>query len=426
MPRSRHRPKHERWSDRLAARLANVVPVVALASLACAGLTRFSGSPATVAAAMQPTGQIFTETGYGLDAQFADFFQSHGGIETFGFPVSRGFALLGCPVQIYQRHILQNCGGQGVALVNLLDPDMFPYTRVNGTVLPGPDESLKAETPVVGSADYPTAIVEFVRSNVVDTYAGQPVNFAQTFFARGGLEIWGAPISRPARDPGNADFIYQRFQRGIMHYRAGLGTDSILLADYMKAIITNNSTLPPDLTLDAQGTRFFNQYCPGQDRWLCRPDELPGTNLAFAFEPDNSQGTPTPTATPTATPLTPTSTPSPTASVEPSSTPTLTPTPAAIPSSTPTHTPTAAATPTPTAVSVTPTFTPTLTPTTGATQPAASSLVPTLVVTPTPTPSVTPSPAATATSTASPTPTATRQPTLTPRPTLIRPPRLGP
>ena len=33
----------------------------------------------------------------------------------------------------------------------------------------------------------------------------------------------------------------------------------------------------------ASGSRFLGQYCPGLPGWLCRPDELPGTNLTNAF-----------------------------------------------------------------------------------------------------------------------------------------------
>ena len=55
-----------------------------------------------------------------------------------------------------------------------------------------------------------------------------------------------APTSRPAADPNNPGFIYQRFQRGIMHFDAATGrTQGILLADYLKAIL-RGTDLPPD------------------------------------------------------------------------------------------------------------------------------------------------------------------------------------
>jgi hypothetical protein len=253
--------------------------------------------------------RFFNETRFRIDDDMIySYFQARGMVETFGFPVSRTFTFLGCSVQIFQRQIAQRCGNT-VALMNVLDPDIFPYTRVNGSIFPPPDDGLKNSTPPVGSANYATAIIQFVRDNAPDQTLGQNVNFGTTFFssvtaqqagtsdpnllALFSLEIWGAPISRPAADPGNSNFIYQRFQRGIMHYTAGQGTRGILLADYVKQILIgptlpaggNNPNLPADLAAQAQGSRFFDQYCPGGTRWLCRPSELGDTDLTFAFEP---------------------------------------------------------------------------------------------------------------------------------------------
>jgi hypothetical protein len=181
--------------------------------------------------------------------------------------------------------------------MNLLDPEIFPYDRVNGSSLPSADTGMKAETPGVSSAGYGAQIVEFVRSNAPDTFEGQSVAFSKTFFglitaAIAGsddplfnLEIWGAPISRPRRDPGNTNFVYQRFQRGVMHFDATTGrTQGLLLADYLKAILRGRD-LPADLAQAARSSKYFNQYCPANVRWVCRPADLPATDLSFAFEP---------------------------------------------------------------------------------------------------------------------------------------------
>jgi hypothetical protein len=227
--------------------------------------------------------RYFSQTGYRIDNDEAwNFFTQYGGVTTFGYPTSRMMTFLGCPVQMFQRQIIQVCQGQGAALINMLDPEIFPYTQVNGSTFPGPDATLKNNTPQVDSPGYATDISSFINQKVPDSFNGQPVNFLQTFNALGGLTIWGAPISNPAVDPANSDFIYQRFQRGVMHYIAGTGTESVLLADYLKAIMTNQN-VPPDLLQQSRETRFFNQYCPGQTMSLCRPDELPGTDLTFAF-----------------------------------------------------------------------------------------------------------------------------------------------
>jgi hypothetical protein len=230
--------------------------------------------------------QYYAQTGFRIDDQTVSYFNSHGGLQTFGFPISRVFTFLGCPVQMFQRLIIQLCPGQPVALINLLDPEIFPYTRVNGSVFPSPDDQLKQQTPAVGSPNYATTIMPFIQSVVPDTFMGQPVNFWQTFLDRGGLEVLGAPISHPQPDPTNASFIYQRFQRVILHYRQGIGTEPLLLADYQKQIMLgpNAPNLPQDLQQQASGSRFYAQYCKGGTRWLCRPNELANTDLTFAFE----------------------------------------------------------------------------------------------------------------------------------------------
>jgi hypothetical protein len=249
--------------------------------------------PAQPAPPQTRDGRYFTETNFRVaNDAFWNFFQSQGEIATFGFPISRQFGFLGCQVQFFQRLIMQQCGDNApVALLNLLDPGLFPYTVVNQSVFPGPDDTIKAQTPVPGSPNYDQAIIQFVNQVVPDTWMGEPVNYLQTFNTTGGLQIWGAPISNPAYDPGNHQFIYQRFQRGIMHYTVGQGTRGILLADYFKAIILGptlaaqkGASLPDDLNQEAKGSANYSQYCPGAPLWVCRPQDLPGSDLTFAFE----------------------------------------------------------------------------------------------------------------------------------------------
>jgi hypothetical protein len=55
-------------------------------------------------------------------------------------------------------------------------------------------------------------------------------------------------------------------------------------AFYLKAIMQDSTGLPTDLREQAQDNRFFAQYCPAKDHWLCRPHQLPGTDLSYAFE----------------------------------------------------------------------------------------------------------------------------------------------
>jgi hypothetical protein len=105
------------------------------------------------------------------------------------------------------------------------------------------------------------------------------------------LDIWGAPTSKPARDPSNNNFIYQRFQRGIMHYDKGCGcTQGLLLADYLKAVITGNN-LPTDLAAQVQTSKYYKQYAPGKLRGIARPNELAASDdLSNAFDQQQAGG----------------------------------------------------------------------------------------------------------------------------------------
>jgi N-acetylmuramoyl-L-alanine amidase len=252
--------------------------------------------------------RFFQQTGYrvGEDA-FWDYFRARGGVRSFGYPVSNVFVLFGMKVQIFQRQILQLRPDGGVQTMNILDEGLLPYTRMNGSVFPAPDPAVIKQSPKPDSAGYHEQTLEFVRTLAPDTLDGEPVNFAKTFFGSvrtdeafpngvpdGGealapyfnLEIWGLPTSRPARDPTNPGFIYQRFQRGIMHYDKGCAcTQGLLLADYVKALMTQRN-LPGDLAEQAKGSKLLGQFKPGQAQSLARPGDLPGSDLSNSFRRD--------------------------------------------------------------------------------------------------------------------------------------------
>src|SRR5712692_4325795 len=206
-----------------------------------------------VASFAQNDPRLFPQTGFRIDRDaFFDYFGHRGGVATFGYPVSRDFQFEGCTSQFFQRLVMQQCGMQGVGTMNLLDEGLLPYTRMNGSTFPASDTALTSIAPKPSDANYANAILDFVRTNAADSFDGQPVNFLSTFFntltpeVAGtddpnilgllDLEEWGAPTSKPAYDPSNHSFIYQRFQRGIMHYDKTCGcTQGLLLADYLKA-----------------------------------------------------------------------------------------------------------------------------------------------------------------------------------------------
>lgn len=269
----------------------------------------------------QPAIIYFPETGFGIrDPLFADYFVKRGGLRTFGYPVSRTVQFLGFRTQFFQRQIMQLGPDGQVRLLNLLDPDLMPYTRINGSTFPEIDPEVVAATPGINDPNYDVRIQEFVRAYSPEEWQGRPVRFYTTFlntvryedaFPRGdgdpylvpllNLELWGVPRSRPRFDPANRNFIYLRYQRGIMHYDESCRcTQGLLLADYLKSIITG-SNLPPDLEEQARGSRFYLQYDNRQPLGIRRPADLPGTNLKDGFEPEDGRPGPAPLPTPTAT-----------------------------------------------------------------------------------------------------------------------------
>jgi hypothetical protein len=276
-----------------------------------------------VASADTGDARYFAATGFRIDNDtFWDYFQKRGGVANFGYPVSRTFTFLGKPTQFFQRRIVQINPDGGVGQLNLLDPGIMPYTSFNFATVPAADPNFTKSAPKVGSPNYGPAILTWIRQRAPNSVNGQPVNLFNTFnttvslataFPKGGgnaglleginLEMWGVPTSNPAADPHNRNFIYQRWQRGIMHYDATCKcTQGMLLADYFKGIITG-SNLPGDVAAEAANSPFFKQYNPNASNWVNNPNRLPNTNLTNAFTSEAPTTPPpqTPTPKPTTT-----------------------------------------------------------------------------------------------------------------------------
>jgi hypothetical protein len=289
-------------------------------ALLCGLLVLQSAAVSTPPAAAVPAqqAQCFTQTGFCIDEPaFQQYFANRGGARILGFPVSRVFRLEGFNVQFFQRVVLQLQGGD-VARLNLLDPGVLPVTRANQSIFPSPDPGLAAGAPRPDDPAYASAVVAYLSAVAPDSWNGLPVGFSALFNttvpAEGvtpeirtllNLEIWGLPTSQPQFDPGNPGFAYQRFQRGIMHFRTDCGcTEGILVGDYLKGVLTGDG-LPPDLAGEMQGSRYFLQYSSGSTGWVARPSQLSGTDMTGAFEPGSSIPMPTPTPVPAATPTPP-------------------------------------------------------------------------------------------------------------------------
>ena len=233
--------------------MARSITALFLAIVACLALI----TPAAGAT------KSFPETGYSINNdKFVDFFDHRGGVNALGYPISRDFDFLGSRVQFFQRAVLQLRPDGGVGLLNVLDEGLLPYTRINGSTFPAVDPAMVAASPVPSDPDYATKALAFVSANAPDIWEGMETRFYSTFastvtfedaFPDGNgepalvplmnLEIWGLPTSKPMRDPNNGNFVYQRFQRGIMHFDNTRGvTEGILIGDILKSVITGGES----------------------------------------------------------------------------------------------------------------------------------------------------------------------------------------
>ena len=241
---------------------------------------------------------FFPETGFGVwHPGVRGYFESRGGVGTFGFPISNVFGLYGFEVQLFQRQGIQ-IGPNGAARgLNILQAPYLDYRRFGALTIPAVDADLAAAAPRAGSAGYAEAVRRFVRAHVPNAWRGQAVGFLREFRRAApsdlparlrdlaALDFWGLPLSRPTPDPANADFVYQRFQRGVMHYTASTGaTGGLLLGDHLKSLITGEG-LSARLAEAAAGNPLLRQYAPGRPLGARRPAALPGTDLTDAFRP---------------------------------------------------------------------------------------------------------------------------------------------
>jgi hypothetical protein len=269
---------------------------------ALAGSTLVTAQPASPGA--DPA--FFPATGYRIGSPAVlDYFQHRGGVRTFGYPVSNEFPLLGKRVQIFQRQLLEIAPDGKVTPSSILDPDVLPITRIDGLTLPTTDPDLLGAAPPTDSPDYAGQALAFVNLYVQDDWNGLPVNFQSAFLntvtcadafgsdpcdpsslAVEALELWGLPTSLPTSDPLNPDFVYQRFQRGIMHFSHASGrTQGLLLGDWLKRIMIGVD-LSPDIDAAVRRSRFFAQYAPSRPLAIDRANDLPDSSLAQAFRGD--------------------------------------------------------------------------------------------------------------------------------------------
>ena len=99
-------------------------------------------------------------------------------------------------------------------------------------------------TPTPDQPNYSARVQVFLRSTVPDVWNSMSVGFGSTYAGTGGVTVWGLPTSLPKADPNNPNFVYQRFQNGILFYDASSGTTQALpMGEYLKKLLTSESPL---------------------------------------------------------------------------------------------------------------------------------------------------------------------------------------
>src|SRR6266542_5069531 len=296
------------WSLILAVLSALVVgSVLTHSSMVTAqGLGQGLGTNQSQGQTLGQDPSFFPATGYRIASPaILAYFQRYGGVRTMGFPVSNDFPLLGHRVQIFQRQVLELKEDGSVSAVTFLDPSTLPITRMDGLSLPANDPELRAAAPQPISPDYLSEALSFTSAYVPDEWNGLPVNVQTTFLATVqfadafgdepcdpspiaamALDVWGLPTSQPTQDPLNNDFVYQRFERGIMHFSRATGlTQGLLVGDWLKRVLIGLN-LSPDVDQAVLSSRLYNQFAPSRPLGLARPNDLPDTSLAQAFRAD--------------------------------------------------------------------------------------------------------------------------------------------
>ncbi|MBV9135226.1 MAG: hypothetical protein JO318_21135, partial [Chloroflexi bacterium] len=96
---------------------------------------------------------------------------------------------------------------------------------LDGLTVPPADPALVFVAPTPDQPNYSARLDAFLQATVPDTWNGQPVAFLSTLNDTG-VDVLGLPTSQPAADPNNPNFIYQRFQNGVLFYNATDDTTS--------------------------------------------------------------------------------------------------------------------------------------------------------------------------------------------------------
>jgi|GEM_PF-4358200 len=205
----------------------------------------------------ETTSPSLSEDGYSVsNPKFRHYRDHRGGERVLGLSISREFTLMGSKTQLFQRGAIQQHADWSIGWLDITGEDILPYTHFGGLTVPPIDPALVKAAPRPDDPDVTAKTLAFVQANSPDEWEGMRTLFYSTFAGTVtyrdafpladadqaqvplvNLETWGIPISRPARDPRNHDFVYLRFQRGILHYDRSSGeTKWLPVGEFLKAL----------------------------------------------------------------------------------------------------------------------------------------------------------------------------------------------
>ncbi len=177
--------------------------------------------------AQSPASQYFPQTGHSVQDDFLRFFNTRGGLEIFGYPLTEAFVESGRLVQYFQKVKME---------AHPENPD--PRKVELGLV----GIQLGYAAPPIPAAEIPLSNDPY-RRYYSETGHTVVYAFLNYFDARGGLAIFGYPITEFERENGR---FVQYFQRARMEWHPELPSDKRVQVGNLSEIYATTQ-LSPDL-----------------------------------------------------------------------------------------------------------------------------------------------------------------------------------
>jgi polysaccharide biosynthesis protein PslG len=176
----------------------------------------------------------FAETGFWVDADFAHFWETNGGLMVFGYPVTRVFYQDGLHRQYFERAIFEHHEDEDEPFHVLLVRMGALNTIDQRRELVGP--FAPAEEPLDGTRWFP---------ETGHTLSGI---FLEYWLDNGDVQSFGYPLSEPLLEPGINDGItrqVQYFERArLEHHPDKAGTDFEILLGHLGVEYLRTRTVP--------------------------------------------------------------------------------------------------------------------------------------------------------------------------------------